>query len=191
MPPRLLPQYHAVYLSNSTATTNTDVMAPWFKMVDTLHEKGTTYDKLMESHGNPYAAMPSMHTGWALWCALVAYDAAWNKNVVKALFGHFVLIMFATIVSANHYLMDLLAGITCTLIGRFAAGRLLSMIMTRWQQHDRRAVFLPQYADERDDDDLELITKTPESVKTFSSVSTDSSSSLSSTSHHRMMIEVV
>jgi hypothetical protein len=187
MPPRLIPQYHAVYLSNSTTAVTTDdtVMTPWFEMVDTLHEKGTTYDKLMESHGNPYAAMPSMHTGWALWCALVAYDAAWNGWVVKALFGHFVLIMFATVVSANHYLMDLMAGITCTLIGRFVAARLVSMISSRWPQHDRQLV--PQEEDDQDDDDVEL-TKTPESVKTYSSDSTDSSSSLSSSP---IMIEVV
>ena len=57
-PPRLLPQYG---------------------YVDTLlkfHTWGSLADPKIAEHSNQYAAMPSLHIGWALWCGVAIYLCA-------------------------------------------------------------------------------------------------------------------
>jgi divalent metal cation (Fe/Co/Zn/Cd) transporter len=58
---------------------------------------------------NPYAAMPSLHVGWALWCAAafeVASQSAWRHLV----WLYPLLTTMVVLATANHYLLDALAG---------------------------------------------------------------------------------
>jgi hypothetical protein len=59
---------------------------------------------------NQYAAMPSMHAGWALWCGIVLIRLGTRRRV-KALGVLYplttVLVIMAT---ANHYVLDAVAG---------------------------------------------------------------------------------
>lgn len=80
---------------------------------------------------NEYAAMPSLHVGWAFWCALVlvlSCRSAWR---------HLAWLYPATtclvvVMTANHYLVDGFAGVLlvggcvglCLLVGRAKAGPL-------------------------------------------------------------------
>ena len=73
MPPRLLPSYKFAYLdTNKTHISQEDahMLQPWWNIIDTMKQGETLYDKLHKEGGNPYAALPSMHTGWALWSCL-------------------------------------------------------------------------------------------------------------------------
>lgn len=76
---------------------------------------------------NEYAALPSMHVGWAFWCALAVLPAV-RRPLVRALAaGYPVLIVVVVIVTANHYVLDAVAGAVLvgglTVIAR-SAGRL-------------------------------------------------------------------
>ncbi len=103
MPPRLLRSY-----ANTYEYENNDIMVPWLGMIDSVRGEKSTYEKLHSAMGNPYAAMPSMHTGWAWWSTLTIWDGIETernlslpvKQTVWCLaLGHPIIIMFATIVT--------------------------------------------------------------------------------------------
>lgn len=77
---------------------------------------------------NQYAAMPSMHAGWALWCgfALARLGSRPSTKVVGALYPPVtVLVILAT---ANHYIIDAVVG-TALVAGALALS---------WAWHRRR-----------------------------------------------------
>lgn len=96
--------------------------------VDTVLEVGGLWS--FESAGfdaisNQYAAMPSLHIGWAFWCALLLVprlQRGWAK-VLAALYP--VLTLFAIVVTANHYWIDGVGGVAVVALGYW--------ISTRWE----------------------------------------------------------
>lgn len=65
---------------------------------------------------NPYAAMPSLHVGWSLLAGvalLVCARSWWLKAAGVALP---VLMTLTVLVTANHYLLDVLAGVAVALV---------------------------------------------------------------------------
>ncbi|MFI5045780.1 MAG: phosphatase PAP2 family protein [Acidimicrobiia bacterium] len=59
---------------------------------------------------NQYAAMPSVHCAWALWCACALVPRL-RRRWAKLLAGLYpVVTVTAIVVSANHYLLDAVAG---------------------------------------------------------------------------------
>ena len=90
--------------------------------VDTLKTTGLGLDgSAVGLLYNPYAAMPSLHVGWALLAglALVCYGRAWWLRLAG---GALPLLMTLTVlVTGNHYVLDIAAGtgialvsLTCT-----------------------------------------------------------------------------
>lgn len=66
---------------------------------------------------NQYAAMPSMHAGWAVWCGLALLllgRARWTRLLGVLYPTVTVLVIMAT---ANHYVLDAVAGIAMILLG--------------------------------------------------------------------------
>ncbi|GAA1983471.1 phosphatase PAP2 family protein [Kitasatospora viridis] len=66
---------------------------------------------------NDYAAMPSLHVGWALWCGLLVFRH--SRNRVLRVLGLLYPATIAVVVmgTANHYLLDCVAGVGVTLLG--------------------------------------------------------------------------
>ena len=93
-------------------------------MVDTVTEQSHAYRILQPpAFVNQYAAMPSLHVGWDLLVGLAliaAASALWLRTVGRLMP---VLMAFATVLTANHYLLDVLGGIAFALTGY--AGALL------------------------------------------------------------------
>ena len=75
---------------------------------------GAWHDTLMK-HADQFAAMPSMHLGYAVWCGIVAWRLAQRRGArVGAMvfaIGYPLLTALVVISTANHYLLDVLAGI--------------------------------------------------------------------------------
>jgi hypothetical protein len=66
---------------------------------------------------NQFAAMPSMHIGWSLWCGLTIATLA-QRRWVKALGMVYPAVTLLVIVStANHFWMDALGGVACLTVG--------------------------------------------------------------------------
>jgi membrane-associated phospholipid phosphatase len=94
-------------------------------LVDTVSERSQAYRVLQPPQFvNQYAAMPSLHVGWDLLVGLAILSAAtatWLK-AVGALMP--VLMAVATVATANHYVLDAVAGVLFALAGAWVALRL-------------------------------------------------------------------
>lgn len=92
-PPRLLPQYG------------------YIDTVLKFHTWGSLADPKIAEHSNQYAAIPSLHIGWALWCGVSIYLCA-SRGWVRALGAVYPLCTLLVIVgTANHFVIDAVAGL--------------------------------------------------------------------------------
>ncbi|TWE10081.1 PAP2 superfamily protein [Rudaeicoccus suwonensis] len=64
-------------------------------------------------HSNLYAAMPSLHCAWSLWVGLSVFFVARNKIVRTISVFYPFWTVFVVIATANHFLLDALAGWSC------------------------------------------------------------------------------
>ncbi len=89
-------------------------------MVDTVAEFGGlwSFDSgAMESVSNQYAAVPSLHMAWALWCALLLVPRITNR-VGRALLVAYPIVTFvAIVITANHFWLDAALGAATLGIG--------------------------------------------------------------------------
>ncbi|MGZ4692272.1 MAG: phosphatase PAP2 family protein [Acidimicrobiales bacterium] len=113
MPPRLLP-----------------TMAGYggFHYVDTLVKFPTFWSfdsSAMKSISNQYAAMPSLHCGWALWGCSVLLPRVrswWAKALAVA---YPVVTILVVVITANHYFLDAVGGAAIFLVG-YGVARLVT-----------------------------------------------------------------
>ncbi|MEU9247631.1 phosphatase PAP2 family protein [Streptomyces sp. NPDC048385] len=66
---------------------------------------------------NEYAAMPSLHVGWSLWCGLVLFRLGRHRLVRTLGIVYPVVTTVVVLGTANHYLMDTAAGVIVMGIG--------------------------------------------------------------------------
>lgn len=83
--------------------------------VTALHTFGLYSSPEAGSMTNQFAAMPSMHAGWALWCAFSVVTLA-HRPLVRALAVLYPIVTIMVIFStANHYVVDAIAGLAITI----------------------------------------------------------------------------
>ncbi|GGZ57180.1 inositol phosphorylceramide synthase [Streptomyces inusitatus] len=76
---------------------------------------------------NQYAAMPSLHVGWAVWCGVMLWRYGRKTPLLRTLaVGYPVITVIVVMGTANHYLLDAVAGVAV-----MAAGALLARPATR------------------------------------------------------------
>ncbi|MFI7019368.1 phosphatase PAP2 family protein [Streptomyces sp. NPDC050164] len=71
---------------------------------------------------NQYAAMPSMHIGWSVWCGLTIFALAtipWVR-VLGLLYPALTLVVI--VATANHFWLDAVGGVLCLAFGFAVAG---------------------------------------------------------------------
>jgi hypothetical protein len=79
-------------------------------VVSSTHAFGSWHTGALASHANEFAAMPSLHMAWAIWCAVAIWQVT-ERPWARALgIAHVALTAFAVLATANHYLLDLVAG---------------------------------------------------------------------------------
>jgi hypothetical protein len=65
----------------------------------------------MKAVSNQYAAMPSLHFGWSLWCVFMLWPAVGERRWAKALLVAYpAATLFAIVVTANHFWLDAVGG---------------------------------------------------------------------------------
>ena len=77
----------------------------------------------LKNMSNQYAAMPSMHIGWSVWCGLTIFALAsvpWVR-VLGLLYPALTLVVI--VATANHFWLDAVGGVLCLAFG-FAVARL-------------------------------------------------------------------
>lgn len=132
MPPRLLDKACVDDYGGRCIESSLRPEGGGFGFQDSLSVYGGTWsfdDKGMADISNQYAAMPSLHVGWALWSAVALWPLLrhrWQRIVVL---GYPLLTMFSIIVTANHYWIDGIGGLVV-----FAAGAVIGWGLHRWNQ---------------------------------------------------------
>jgi PAP2 superfamily len=75
----------------------------------------------MEGLTNQFAAFPSLHVGWAMWVALTLRDNLRSTRLRRWVWVYPALMCVDVMATANHYLLDALAGIGCVCAGHWVA----------------------------------------------------------------------
>jgi hypothetical protein len=81
--------------------------------VDTLNKFGglwSYHSPVARAVANQYAAMPSLHFAWSVWCGIVLFRYARTRTVRTLGLLYPVLTLFAIVVTANHYFLDAVGG---------------------------------------------------------------------------------
>lgn len=115
MPPRLLDDTLLLHGANAKL---------WFGFVDTLVEYPTFWsfnDPAMKTISNQFAAMPSLHCGWAFWTfiSLLPRMKSWWSKTLVVLYP--VLTVYVVVITANHYVLDAVAGFALFTFAYFVA----------------------------------------------------------------------
>ncbi|MGA3218110.1 MAG: phosphatase PAP2 family protein [Acidimicrobiales bacterium] len=89
-------------------------------------------------HADQFAAMPSMHLGYAVWCSLVAWRVARHRvsKRVAVVFGIAYPLLTTLVVmgTANHYLLDVLAGTATVVLSVVLLEVLPGSLRRRWAE---------------------------------------------------------
>ncbi|WP_405509238.1 phosphatase PAP2 family protein [Streptomyces purpurascens] len=89
---------------------------------------------------NQYAAMPSLHVGWALWCGVMLWRYGGTRTAKAAAVAYPLITTIVVMGTANHYFLDAVAGAAV-----MGVGLLLAPLVMRTA--DRvRARFVPRFA---------------------------------------------
>jgi hypothetical protein len=90
-PPRLLPGF-------------VDVVAA-------SHTVGSWHTGSLAAAANQFAAMPSLHIAWAVWCTLVLWRISTRRWVRTLAVIYPCVTAFAVLATGNHYVLDMLGGL--------------------------------------------------------------------------------
>ena len=109
-----------------------------YSYVDTLVHPGGFWSfnsSTMMDISNQYAAMPSLHIAWSVWCVVAALPVLRRRWTRLALLAYPWLTLFAVMVTANHYWLDAVGGLLAVVIaypaGVLVAGRLPTWLAPR------------------------------------------------------------
>jgi hypothetical protein len=80
---------------------------------------------------NQYAAMPSLHFGWSLWCGIQMWGFGPKKWKVAAV-AYPLIQALVVIATANHFGLDVVGGGVCTLLA-FGVVTLISRVYRRYR----------------------------------------------------------
>jgi hypothetical protein len=126
MPPRLL----------CDCTFGAGAGAAHFGFIDTMVTDGGLWSfgsSGVSAVSNQYAAMPSLHVAWALWCALALVPRLRPRSLRWLAGVYPALTLFAVLVTGNHFFLDALGGAAVV-----AAGWWAGSVCTGWTENRRR-----------------------------------------------------
>jgi len=127
-PPRMLPGFVDTMAQYAgTGWWSTDASAP----------------RGVGSFTNQFAAMPSLHVGWALWCGwqMVRY----GRHLITRIGGvvYPTLITLVVIATGNHYLLDAVAGIAVVFFAMVVVGATTALLPSRMQERVQEIARVP------------------------------------------------
>ncbi|MEY9942259.1 phosphatase PAP2 family protein [Streptacidiphilus sp. MAP5-3] len=107
--------------------------------VATHHTWGSMASGDMAHVSNQFAAMPSMHIGWSLWCGITIWFLAKRRWVRVLGVIYPVTTLVVIVATANHFFMDAIAGAVCTGIGLTSS----RLVYRRWPYSFPKAAPVP------------------------------------------------
>ena len=106
-------------------------LMPEYGIFDALERFGSpwTYENsAVGAISNQYAAMPSLHIGWALWCSWVLWTQLPVLRVRVIAVVYSALAMLAVVATGNHYILDGVGGLVVLMIGALGAKAISSPV---------------------------------------------------------------
>ena len=88
--------------------------------VDTLAEYGGLWSfdsDTVQAVSNQYAAMPSLHVAWALWCAMALLPHLRRRSARTLAVAYPCATTFAVVVTGNHFWLDAVGGVVALAVG--------------------------------------------------------------------------
>ena len=106
-------------------------------VIDTVTRDSEGYRQLLPpSFVNEYAAMPSFHAGWNLLVGVIAFGASRHWLVRAFAVAMPASMAFAVVATANHFVVDVIAGVAIVLVALLLARRLERRKLDRGDAHD-------------------------------------------------------
>lgn len=108
--------------------------------IDTVlvhHTWGSMASGDLKHMSNQYAAMPSMHIGWSLWCGLTIFaiaSAPWVR-ILGLLYPTATLVVI--VATANHFWLDAVGGMLCLTFGYAVSRAWYGSLPHRLPRHPR------------------------------------------------------
>jgi PAP2 superfamily len=99
-------------------------LPPGRGFVDTLQTYGGLWSfktPVIERISDPFAAFPSLHLAWASWCSVAVRRSLKNRWGRVLVFAYPAISALTVVGTANHYIIDILAGLALTVIGYWVA----------------------------------------------------------------------
>ena len=95
------------------------------------------------SFTNQFAAMPSLHVGWALWCGWQM--VRWGKHLITRISGvlYPTLISLVVIATGNHYLLDAVAGAAVVFFAMVVVAATTRLLPARMQERVQEIAGVP------------------------------------------------
>ena len=83
-----------------------------FGFVDTLRAGGSGHleTSLINTAGDQYASMPSLHVAWAVWCALALYPVVRHWALRVLVVAYPLMTTLVVVATGNHFFLDAVAG---------------------------------------------------------------------------------
>jgi hypothetical protein len=88
---------------------------------------GTT----ISSNADQYAAMPSLHVGWALWVTVAVFAITQDRRLRAVAAAYPVVTVVVIVATGNHWILDGLAGAVCLLVSVVAVDQVLARVRPR------------------------------------------------------------
>jgi hypothetical protein len=90
-------------------------------IVAVTHAVGAWSTGAVASQANEYAAMPSLHVAWALWCVFAVWSVRRDVLSRAIAVAYAAVTAIAVLATANHYFLDVAAGMLTAAVAAGAA----------------------------------------------------------------------
>lgn len=99
------------------------MLAGFVDVVAVAHSVGSWSGGALASQANEYAAMPSLHVAWALWCTFAVWTVCRDRSRRGLAVGYSVVTGIVVMATANHYFLDVIGGAAAAGAAAVAARR--------------------------------------------------------------------
>jgi membrane-associated phospholipid phosphatase len=86
---------------------------------------------LINTAGDKYASMPSLHVAWAVWCALALWPVVRPRILRLLVVAYPLLTVLVVVATGNHYFLDAVAGALLSVVSWIAVTRIGAWLSVR------------------------------------------------------------
>jgi hypothetical protein len=105
-----------------------------YRFVDTLAKYGGSWSfgsGAMQKVSNQFAAMPSLHIAWSMWCTLAVYPSCRRRWTRALAIAYPVATLLCIVVTANHFVLDAVGGLVILMAAIVIARPLTRLVHLR------------------------------------------------------------